>query len=324
MGVNETDPGGPIAPASPLGRVLGDYPVPPLSPGFADRVLAAAEARPAPLPPLRRAPRLARGWRLGRGLAIGALSFGALASAAAATGMLERFDITVPSAQTVWASLTGAPEPAPAAAAAPAPRPALAAAAGDSMGDAALAPVAIVGAVDTPEELAEAFRRIEAVRERRYAVRSERIDQRIANAIENRRAAGLPLPTPEEEAAFRQRIASQEAKRDAIAADRIAKRREELAQRVESGEALTREDIMRPLREDARTIARVQQLRRMPPEERREALRRMPPAERRALMEAMRQWRAEGKAGSATGAGQGAAPAPAPAPTPEPAPSPEP
>lgn len=311
MRVNETDPGGPIAPGSPLGRALDDYAVPPLSPGFADRVLAAAAARPAALPPLRRAPLRARGWRWGRSLAIGTISFGALASAAAATGLLERFDIAVPTPQTVWASLTGAPEPAPLAA--PAARPAVAAVAGDAVG-AAPARVEIVGPVDTPEELAEAFRRIEAVRQQRFAVRSERIDQRIASAIEGRRAAGLPLPTPEEEAALRERLAAQQARRDAIAADRIAKRREELAQRVENGEALTRGDFLRPLREDARTIARVQQLRRMPPEERRAALRRLPPEERRALIEALRQWRdqrAEQPAGPAAADEVAAEPSPA-------------
>jgi hypothetical protein len=320
MRVNETDPGGPIAPASPLGRALNDYAVPPLSAGFAERVLAAAEARAPtsapPLPPLRRAPIKARGWRLGRGVVIGVVSFGVVASAAAATGMLERFDITVPTAQTVWASLTGAP---PAAAARPsAPRPAQASGAGGAAAvSEAPAPVEIVGPVDSPEELAEVFRRIEAVREKRFAARGERIDQRIASAIESRRAAGLPLPTPEQEAAIRQRIAADQARRDAIAAERIAKRREELAGRVESGEALTREDIMAPLREDARALARqdqLRQLRRMPPEERREVLRRMPPEERRALMQALRLWR--------EGAGQGTA-APAQA-TPEPAPQPSP
>lgn len=320
MRVNETDIGGPIAPDSPLGRALSDYAAPPLSAGFADRVMASAETRPAvssaPLPPLRRAPRMARGWRLGRGVVIGVVSFGVVASAAAATGVLERFDITVPTAQTVWASLTGKPV---ALAATPAVRPAKTADAGSAAPvDEAPVRVEIVGPVDTPEELAEAFRRIEAVRQQRFAARSERIDQRIDTAIERRRAAGLPLPTPEEEAAFRQRMAAEQARRDAVVADRLAQRRDELAGRLESGEALTREDIMRPLREDARALARAQklrQLRRMPPEERREALRQMPPDERRALVEAMKQWR-DLKAGQGKGAVPDAATEPAPQPSP--------
>ena len=321
MRVNETDQGRPIASASPLGRVLGDYDVPPLSVGFADRVVAAAEARSPlsapPLPPLRRAPIRTRGWRLGRGLVIGVVSFGVVASAAAATGLLERFSITVPSAQTVWASMTGAPVPAPAAVA-PAGR-AVAAATGDAVSQTP-ASVEIVGLVDTPEELAEVFRRIEAVRDKRFAARDERIDQRIASAIESRRAAGLPLPTPEQEAAFRQRIAAEQARRDAIAADRLAQRREELAGRLESGDALTREDIMRPLRDDIRQLARqdrLRQLRRMPPEERREALRKMAPEERRALVEAMKQWR-ELRTGQGQAQAQDAVPDAAAEPAPPP------
>jgi hypothetical protein len=51
MSVNENpDPGAPIVPGSPLARVLDGYRAPELPAGFADRVLAAAEARPAPLP----------------------------------------------------------------------------------------------------------------------------------------------------------------------------------------------------------------------------------------------------------------------------------
>ena len=48
------DDSSPITPGSPLARALDDFAVPELSAGFADKVLAAAEARPAPLPELRR------------------------------------------------------------------------------------------------------------------------------------------------------------------------------------------------------------------------------------------------------------------------------
>ncbi|MBA4052655.1 MAG: hypothetical protein C0472_12425, partial [Erythrobacter sp.] len=107
MSVNEPDRGsGPIAPGSPLARVLDGYGTPDLPAGFADRVLAAAETRAPPLPELRR-PARSRRWRIGQRLAIGVASFGALATAAAATGVLEQLAIPVPSAKTVWASLTG-------------------------------------------------------------------------------------------------------------------------------------------------------------------------------------------------------------------------
>jgi hypothetical protein len=279
----------PIAPGSLLARMLDDYPVPPISAGFADRVLAAAQTRAAPLPPQRSA-RRGWGWRMGRGLAIGAAGFGVLASAAAATGLLDRYDLPVPSAAQVWASVTGSAAPAttPAKASAPEPAPALA------ITDTSPAPVVIEGPIDTPEELAEAFRRIDAVRRGRSDARKAMTDQKIDAAIALRRAEGLPLPTPEEEARLRQRIADAQAQRDQRAAERVALRREEMARKVENGEALTREDILRPLRDDQRALEREDRLRRlrqMTPTQRREALRRLPPEERAAVIELWRSRR---------------------------------
>lgn len=295
MSVNERpENGGPIASGSPLARALDDFGVPALPADFADRVIAAAEARPAPLPELRRRPRSVRGWRTGQRIAIGLASFGALATAAAATGLLERLDIPVPSAERVWASITGkAPAPAvaaPVALSSPAATPA------------AFAPVEIVGPIDTPEELGEAFRRIDEVRQGRRAMRRELVDERIAREIERRRAAGLPLPTAEEEARLRQRIEAAQTRREQFVDERIELRREEMARRVESGEALTREDVLTPLREDAATLKRrerIERLRTMPPEERRRAFQALPPAERRALVEEWRQRRARQPAATA-------------------------
>lgn len=272
-----------ITAGSALARALNDYPVPGLSAGFADRVVAAAQTRAAALPAWRR-PRGAGGWRLGRRFAISAACIGALATAAAATGLLERFDIPVPSAKVVWASITGKTS---AVAAAPLVEPS-----GVVASDAALPAAAeIAGPIDTPEELAEVFRRIDAVRDRRSAARRERIDQRTANAIERRRASGLPLPTPEQEAAFRERIDAAQARREQLIKERTQSRREEWQRKVESGEALTREDIVRPLREDQRAAGapdRLELLRRMTPEDRREAFRQLPPEQRRALIAEIR------------------------------------
>ncbi len=287
MSARDHETGGPILPGTALARVLDDYPVPGLSAGFADRVLAASEERPAPLPALRRASG-ARGWRLGRRIAIGAACFGALATAAAATGLLEQFDIPVPSAQKVWASITGKEQVA-AAAVPTAPTPVASA-------SAAPVPVEIVGPIDTPEELGEAFRRIDEVRQGRSAMRRELIDQRIDNAIERRRAAGLPVPSAEEEAQLRERIDQEQARRQQLADERVQLRREEMARKVESGEALTREDVLRPLREDARALERgerLEKLRQMSPQQRREALRRLPPEQRRALIEEYRTRRGD-------------------------------
>ena len=279
----------PIAPGSPLARMLDDYPVPPLSAGFADRVLAAAQTRAAPLP-AKRSARRGWGWRMGRGLAIGAAGFGVLASAAAATGLLDRYNLPVPSAAQVWASVTGSAvqAPAPAKAAPPKPAPALA------ITYTPPAPVVIEGPVDTPEELAEAFRRIDAVRQGRSETRKAMTDQKIDAAIARRRAEGRPVPTPEEEARLRQRIADAQAQRDQRAAERVALRREEMARKVENGEALTREDILRPLREDQRAMERqdrIRRLRQMTPAQRREALRQLPPEERAAVNELWRSRR---------------------------------
>lgn len=300
MSASETADNGSILPGSVLARVLDDYPVPELDPGFAERVVASAQTRPAALPPLPRT-RSRRGWRLRRRVAVGLVSFGALATTAAATGLLERLDLPVPSAARVWGNITGAPSGAA--------RPVVSRPMPPATDTASPEQVAIEGPIDTPEELSEAFRRIDEVRSGRRAERRGLAEQRITSEIERRRAAGLPVPTPEEEAALRERIAAGQARRDAIAADRIARRRGELAGRLESGEALTREDIMRPLREDASALARarqLRQLRRMPPEERRAALRQMPPEERRALIEALRQWRTG--VGAGAGAGENAEP----------------
>lgn len=285
MSVNEhPDPGAPIAPGSPLARVLDGYGAPDLPAGFADRVLAAAEARPAPLPELRRPPR-SRRWRIGQRVAIGVASFGALATAAAATGVLEQLAIPVPSAKTVWASLTGStqatakPKPAVAAAAAPeaAPTP---------------APVTIEGPIDTPAELAESFRRVDQVRTGRREERRAIIDQRISNEIARRRAAGLRVPTPEEEARLRTRIEQELARREALADQRTATRRAEMERKVENGEPVTRADVTgrKPISPEARE--RFRGLRDLPPGERAKAWRDMTPEERRALAEELRARRA--------------------------------
>lgn len=315
MSATDHNDGDPIVPGSPLARALDDFAVPGLPAGFADRVLAAAEVRPAPLPELRRSSGgSGRGWRLGQRVALATLGFSALATAAAATGLLERFDLPVPSPEKVWASLTGKEVVAEVA---PASRPVAAAPADPA--PAALAPVRIEGPIDTPEELGEAFRRIDEVRQGRSAMRRQNIEQRIAREKERRRAAGLPLPTPEQEARIRQRIDTAEARREGLIDQRLEQRREEMRERVEAGEALTREDIVRPLREDGRALKQrdtIERLRRMNPEERREAVRRLPPEQRRALMEAWQQRRTQ-RAGTGAPAGSEPLTAPEAEPTPD-------
>lgn len=281
---------GKIIAGSPLARALDNFPVSGLSAGFADRVLAAAETRVAPLPDLRRSGggsgRGGRSWRLGRRIAIATLGFGALATAAAATGVLERFDIPVPTPQTMWASITGkaAPEVAVPSASKP-----------EAAATAPLAPLVIDGPIDTPEELGEAFRRIDEVRQGRSEARRQAIDQRIERVIERRRSAGLPEPTVEEEARLRQRIGEAQAQRQQRADQRVEARRAELERRVENGEALTRDSIVRLLQGDAAAAGGnsevLRRMRQMSPEQRRQALRSLPPEQRRALIEELRMRR---------------------------------
>lgn len=287
MSANDLNQGGAILPASPLARALDDYPVPPLRDGFADRVLAAAETRAAPLPELRRTAggggSGGRGWRMGRRIAVAAFGFGALATAAAATGLLERFDIPVPSPETVWASLTG--KEAASAPVSVTTKPVAPAA------SAALAAVVIEGPIDTPEELGEAFRRIDEVRQSRSAARRQIIDQRIDRALERRRTAGLPMPDPAQEARLRARIDEAQTRREALAAEQIAQRREQLRQRVENGEALTRENLIPNRQPGTEAPPPRARLRDLSQQERREFLRSLPPEDRRVVIEEYRRRR---------------------------------
>lgn len=272
--------GEPIDPRSPLGLVLGADPVPDLSPGFADRVLVAAGTRAAPLPVPRRTRGGGRGWRVGRRIAIAATGFGALATAAAATGLLDRLNLPLPSPEKVWASLAGNPVPAVEA-------PAPVRSASPEFSSDTPPTVVIEGAIDTPAELEEAFRRIDEVRALRTETRRQHFDQQIDRAIERRREAGLPLPNAEDEARLRQRIEQARARREGAAGERIEIRREQLRQKVESGEPITPGDLAPRSGKSTGTAAPAL----------RERLRAMPPEQRRALL---REWRERRDRASAT------------------------
>lgn len=259
------DDGAPIRPGEPLDVVLRGARVPPLSADFTDRVIGRTAERPAALPPLRpRAPR----WRGGRRLALGALAFGALASAAAATGLFGTLPDRVPSPGEVLASLAG-PEivPAPPAATSVAPAP-------PGAGD---AQVAIEGPIDTPEELEEAFRRFDDFRTRRAELRREATDWRLDRALERRREQGLPVPSPEQEARLRERLDDLRERRSERIGSRIEGRRDEMREALEGGEAIEREDFLRRQRgagTETPIVDRLERLRRLPPEERRARIRR--------------------------------------------------
>lgn len=258
----------PITPESPLGRMLAADKAPPLPSGFADRVLAGAMDRPDPLPESRTGRGRANRWRSVRRLAIGAVVAGALATTAAATGVFGDLPISLPSAEKVWAAITGQEEaPEPVAPAGGEEIPALI--------PEASTPVVIEGPIDSPEELEEAFRRVDEVRTNRTENRRNRVDGRIDRAIENRREQGAG-PTPEREERLRGRLDRFRERRDAEATERLEERREELRQRVEDGEELTREDFIREQRDAVQSPQmrdRIERLRELPPEERRERIR---------------------------------------------------
>lgn len=242
-------------------RALDDHRVPPMSADFADRVVAATKGRAAPLPRTR--PATPYRWRTGRRLVIAVVAAGALATAAAATGILRDLGIDLPSPQQVWTRVTGqepvrAPDPAPATRIAPAPEP--------------RSRVTIEGAIDTPDELEEAFRRVDEVRSDRREGRRERVDSRIDGAIERRRAQGLPL-SPEQEERLRNRVDTFRDRADEQLEQRDALRREELREQLEREGEVTRHDIIDSAIPDGPVAQRLQQLRDLPPEERREVLR---------------------------------------------------
>ncbi|KWV92642.1 hypothetical protein [Erythrobacter sp. YT30] len=270
--MSEHDPKtGPIDRLDPadaaLAKLLDGYKAPALSADFADRVLAQTEDRAAPLPDIREA----RGtrWRRVRRLAIGAGAFGALATGAAATGLLDNLPIDLPSGEEVWATITGNPIPT---------RP-------EQTPDAVTrevgsadkeTPVTIEGPIDTPEELEAAFDQIDRVRDERLENRRGRVDNRIDQAIERRRERGLPVPDAEQEARLKQRLEEARTRRDERVDERIGTRRDELRERAEDGEELSPREILREERGAAggeRLRERIEELRSLPPEERRQRLR---------------------------------------------------
>lgn len=250
-----------------LGRVLDDDVVPEMRSGFADRVIAATQGRADPLPQTRQ--RSARGAGWGRRLALGFVAAGALGTAAAASGLLDDLPIDIPTPREVWSSITGGPVEEATPASAP------------SVPDADLVPqasqpVIIEGPIDTPEELEEAFRRIDQVRETRRDMRRKAVDRRIDNAIERRRDQGLSVPEPEQVERLKGRIERLRDTADQRIGERLEERREGLRETIDQGGELSREDFIgmqRGVGTDTPVADRIERLRQLPPEERRARIR---------------------------------------------------
>ncbi len=258
---------GPIVAGSPLARVLDQDSAPTLSAGFMERVLARTEGRAEPLPMLRKSI-LTGPWTRTRRVAVGAVVAGALATTAAATGVLQQLPVALPSAEQVWATLSGQEPPEPAQ---------IRQQTSETIVEQRR--VRIEGPIDTPEELEEAFTRIDRVRETRTEIRRSNVDQRIEREINRRREQGLRAPNEQQEELLRGIIDQRRELNDSRLDQLSEQRREELRERVEAGEELTREDLIPPgMRQtpEGRVIRqRLRQLRDLPPDQRRAVIRRL-------------------------------------------------
>ncbi|MEM6585968.1 MAG: hypothetical protein AAF692_09450 [Pseudomonadota bacterium] len=270
----------PIRRDSPLGLALAGDTAPPLSADFAERVMAGTKDRAAPLPPLR--PRAERRRRNARRAIIGLAAFGALGTAAAATGLLEEFGVRLPApVERFIERVTGqgdVDEEASRLNVAPAPE----------ASPTVSGRVPIEGAVDTPEELEEVFRRTEENRDSRVGDRRERVDNRIDRVMDRRREQGLPAPSPEREAQMKDRLEQFRERRDERAAGVREEWEENLREELERDGEVTPEDVRRArpvAEEETRVRELLRELRNLPPAERRQRLRQLREQRRNRLQE---------------------------------------
>lgn len=277
--------GDPFAFDGPLDAALANDPVPDLPADFADSIVAATQGRADPLPRARVA--APNRWRSTRRLAVGLIGAGALASAAAAAGLLDNLPVEIPTPQEVWSSITGdASDPASSPSAPLSAVPAELAPVEDQ-------PVVIEGPIDTPEELEESFRRVDQVREVRRDRRQRFTDQRIDTAIERRREQGLPAPTPEREARLRKRIERIRENAQGRVDTQLEERRDALRDEIENGAELTAEEVIqrqRGLGSESPIADRMERLRQLPPAQRRAVIRRW-----RARQNELREQRLQGE-----------------------------
>lgn len=170
-------------------RLLRSIAPPPLSAGFADRVLAALPADGAPLPPLRPARDRRGAWRRPRTWLIGGIAAGLLSVGAAAAGLLGGRIQNLPVIATIAQAVTPmAPVPAkPKLRLAEKPKPAV-----------------------PPNAQPAAAEPVAALPVTRHELQREVIAQRIADRIERRQARraamGLPSGDPHMRRALRQRL----------------------------------------------------------------------------------------------------------------------
>jgi hypothetical protein len=247
-------------------RALDRYSVPPLSSGFADRLVAKALAGEsiAPLPPVTEPRRERRGvWARGRKVVIGVAAFSLMSAAAAATGVFGDAAKNVPVIGPLIAIV--APAPKPKAIVTPKPKPA------------APAPKLVappVVADEPPLDVAQPTQgEIMSPRVRRQ-IKREFVAQRFVDQIERYEMLGIK-PPPEQRAKFAERLENMPPAQRLALVKRIREiRRERLAANQPIGSGAPKADIplldaetRRQLREDRLRLREERRLRQMQREE---------------------------------------------------------
>lgn len=243
-------------------QTLDDFAVPELSADFADRVVAGTRGRASAVPPLRPTRKLR--WHRTRRVIVGAVTAGAIASAAAATGVLDELGIEVPTADEVWSAITFEEKSQASASGSGAV---------ETLTPSSEGPTRIEGPIDTPEELEEVFRRVDDKRNIRREDRRDRVDQRIDGAIERRGAKGLPTPTPQQEQRLREGIERFRDRADTRREERTQERRDALRNTLEEEGKVSRDEIIRRETPGGPGADRLRRFREMTPEERRDRIR---------------------------------------------------
>ena len=196
-----------------LARALDRLEPPPMSDDFTARVLAATDGLDGALPPLPKNRPASRSlWRRSRGLVVGVAAFSLVSAAAAATGLLGERVQDLPVIAAIAAKIAPNHKHAP-------PKPQLAPPAIAAVpAQAVSAEPAAVLANDAVPVAATAARQ---------EVRREAIAKWVTERRERRVAQGLPVASPRQVAAFRERLAEMPpAERRALLDRAIAARRE--------------------------------------------------------------------------------------------------
>lgn len=232
-----------------IARLLDAWAPPPLPAGFAERLIARAEAGQALPPVFPPRHRLRAAWSRTPRLVVGGVAIGLMtATAAAAAGVFGNVGITIPAWQRTVEKVTGielaevepvahraATAPPPAAKpAAPAPT---------------LREIVADGKIESRAELEAAAQAVDARRTERQQRVRERRDARVDALVAERRAQGLPAPTDEQLAAHRARRDARAAQREEAAAARREEQREAIGQRIDNGETIDIEAERQRMRE---------------------------------------------------------------------------